>query len=114
MRQRRVPAVQEPPDALRHGEAAGEEDPRQGGEVRRLMRYPEHSAGGAIAVLVAARRPDLVGALVVLDGNLDPGGGSFSASVAAQSEAAYVASGYHWRRSALQITCEPESILRRP
>jgi pimeloyl-ACP methyl ester carboxylesterase len=53
-----------------------------------------HSAGGAIAVLVAVRRPDLVSALVVLDGNLDPGGGSFSASVAAQSESAYVAGGY--------------------
>src|SRR5438552_12986506 len=42
-----------------------------------------HSAGGSIAVLIAARRPDLVSALVVADGNLDPGGGAFSASIAA-------------------------------
>jgi pimeloyl-ACP methyl ester carboxylesterase len=53
-----------------------------------------HSLGGAIAVLIAARRPDLVAALVVADGNLDPGGGGFSASIAAQSESAYVGGGY--------------------
>ena len=60
-----------------------------------------HSAGGAIAVLVAVRRPDLVAALVVLDGNLDPGGGSFSASIAGQTEAAYIASGYQDQIAAL-------------
>src|SRR5207244_967669 len=60
----------------------------------RMCELIGHSAGGAIAVLVAARRPDLISALVVADGNLDPGGGGFSASIAAQSELDYGGGGY--------------------
>lgn len=53
-----------------------------------------HSLGGAVAILVAARRPDLVSALVVAEGNLDPGGAQMSIAIVAQSEDEYVASGF--------------------
>ena len=53
-----------------------------------------HSFGGSVAVLVAARRPERVATLVVADPNLDPGGGAFSAGIAAQTEEAYVGRGH--------------------
>ncbi|HTO85168.1 MAG TPA: alpha/beta hydrolase [Methylomirabilota bacterium] len=53
-----------------------------------------HSMGGSIAAVLADRRPDLVGRLVVAEGNLDPGGGSLSRPIAAQAEADYVAGGH--------------------
>ncbi len=53
-----------------------------------------HSMGGSIAILVAEARPDLVGNLVVAEGNLEPGPGTVSGPVAAQSEARYVARGH--------------------
>lgn len=53
-----------------------------------------HSMGGSIAILLAAARPDLVGRLVVAEGNLDPGPGTVSGPVAAQSEARYVTRGH--------------------
>lgn len=53
-----------------------------------------HSLGGAVAILVASRRVDLVAALVVAEGNLDRGGGQMSISILAQSEDEYVANGF--------------------
>jgi pimeloyl-ACP methyl ester carboxylesterase len=68
----------------------------------RMCEMIGHSSGGAIAVLIAARRPDLVAALVMADGNLDPGGGAFSASIAAQSESTYVGRGYQAQIASLR------------
>ncbi len=53
-----------------------------------------HSMGGAIAIEVAAARPDRVRHLVLGEPNLDPGGGTFSRRIAAQREADYVARGH--------------------
>jgi pimeloyl-ACP methyl ester carboxylesterase len=53
-----------------------------------------HSMGGTVALTLAALRPDLVSALVVAEGNLDPGVGTGSVEIAAWSEADYVARGH--------------------
>ncbi|MEV6330059.1 alpha/beta fold hydrolase [Streptomyces sp. NPDC051909] len=53
-----------------------------------------HSMGGAVAVHLAASRPDLVDRLVVAEPNLYPGGGMFSSPVAAQTEEAFVREGF--------------------
>ena len=52
------------------------------------------SLGGAVAITLAALRPDLVGSLILLEANLDPADGTFSRSVAEQSEEAFVAHGF--------------------
>lgn len=57
-------------------------------------RIVGHSLGGSVAVLVAARRPDLVSAVVVAEGNLDPGGAGMSLAIARQSEDDYVREGF--------------------
>jgi len=53
-----------------------------------------HSMGGTVAIVLASLRPDLVSALVVAEGNLDPGVGSGSAWIAAWSEEEYLARGH--------------------
>ncbi|WP_309053931.1 alpha/beta hydrolase [Streptomyces sp.] len=53
-----------------------------------------HSMGGAVAIQLAAARPDLVARLVVAEPNLRPGEGAFSGPVAAQEEKAFVAEGF--------------------
>ncbi|MEU7015752.1 alpha/beta fold hydrolase [Streptomyces sp. NPDC046385] len=53
-----------------------------------------HSMGGAVAVHLAASRPDLVDRLVVAEPNLYPGGGAFSSPVAAQNEEPFVREGF--------------------
>ncbi|WP_418960968.1 alpha/beta fold hydrolase [Streptomyces tritici] len=53
-----------------------------------------HSMGGAVAIRLAAARPDLVARLVVAEPNLYPGGGVFSTPVARQSEAEFVREGH--------------------
>jgi pimeloyl-ACP methyl ester carboxylesterase len=53
-----------------------------------------HSLGGAVAVEIAARRPELVSALVAAEANLDPGGGELSRAIAGQTEEEYVSRGY--------------------
>ena len=53
-----------------------------------------HSGGGAVAVVLAAKWPDLVARLVLAEANLDAGGGPFSQSIAHQPEAAFIAHGY--------------------
>lgn len=53
-----------------------------------------HSMGGTVGIVLADLRPDLVTALVVAEGNLDPGVGTGSALIAAMSEEEYVAGGH--------------------
>src|SRR5262245_55590833 len=53
-----------------------------------------HSMGGAVAITLAALHPDLVTQLVILEGNLDPGGGDMSQSIVAQDEQSFLATGY--------------------
>jgi pimeloyl-ACP methyl ester carboxylesterase len=53
-----------------------------------------HSMGGAIAVTLAARRPDLVSQLILAEANLDPGGGFVSTVIASQTEAEFRAGGH--------------------
>jgi pimeloyl-ACP methyl ester carboxylesterase len=53
-----------------------------------------YSFGGAVAITLAATRPDLVGRLVLPEPNLDRGGGAFSRRIAAQDEASFRASGF--------------------
>ncbi|MFF5303696.1 alpha/beta fold hydrolase [Streptomyces sp. NPDC013161] len=53
-----------------------------------------HSMGGAIAIVLAATRPDLVSGLVVAEPNLRAGGGLYSAAIAAQSEEDFVGHGF--------------------
>ncbi|WP_406864900.1 alpha/beta hydrolase [Streptomyces sp. HUAS MG47] len=53
-----------------------------------------HSMGGAVAIRLAAARPDLVARLVVAEPNLYPGGGAFSTPVARQTEEGFVREGH--------------------
>lgn len=53
-----------------------------------------HSMGGAIAITLAALHPELAAQLVILEGNLDPGGGDFSGGIATHDEASFLATGY--------------------
>ena len=53
-----------------------------------------HSMGGAVAITLAAQRPDLVGRLILAEANLDAGGGAFSRSVAEVPEDEFVRHGY--------------------
>jgi len=53
-----------------------------------------HSLGGAIAVLVAEALTDRVNKIVLIEANLDPGGGGMSLPVARRSEEDYVSHGF--------------------
>jgi pimeloyl-ACP methyl ester carboxylesterase len=53
-----------------------------------------HSMGGAIAITVAAIRPDLVSQLILAEPNLNPGGGFVSKLIAGQSEEEFVRTGH--------------------
>jgi pimeloyl-ACP methyl ester carboxylesterase len=53
-----------------------------------------YSFGGAVAITLAAARPDLVARLVLPEPNLDAGGGVFSRRIAAQSEAEFRDRGF--------------------
>lgn len=53
-----------------------------------------HSMGGSIAVLVAAATPNLVGRLIIAEGNLDPGPGMVSGSITSMTEEEFVAYGH--------------------
>jgi len=52
-----------------------------------------HSMGGSIGILLAHLRPDLVGTLVVAEGNLDPGPGLVSRIITSFSEETFVREG---------------------
>jgi pimeloyl-ACP methyl ester carboxylesterase len=53
-----------------------------------------HSMGGSIAIVLAATRPDLVSNLIIAEGNLDPGPGSVSGPITAQTEEQFMKNGY--------------------
>ena len=53
-----------------------------------------HSMGGSVAIALAMRHTDLVGSLIVAEGNLDPGVGTASARIAAWSEEDYIRDGH--------------------
>ena len=53
-----------------------------------------HSMGGSIAIVLATTRPDLVSNLIVAEGNLDPGPGSVSGPITAQTEEQFMKNGY--------------------
>ena len=53
-----------------------------------------HSMGGSIAIVAASLLQSRVRNLVLSEPNLDPGGGVFSRSIAAQAEAKYVRTGH--------------------
>lgn len=61
-----------------------------------------HSLGGTVACVVAARRPDLVGALIVGEGNMAPGGGAASSAIAAQGVEDFEARGFAARQAKLR------------
>jgi len=50
--------------------------------------------GGSVAIALALRHTDLVGSLIVAEGNLDPGVGTASARIAAWSEEDYTREGH--------------------
>jgi pimeloyl-ACP methyl ester carboxylesterase len=53
-----------------------------------------YSFGGAVAITLAAMRPELVAALVLAEPNLEPGGGFLSGRIARQSEATFRSAGF--------------------
>ena len=53
-----------------------------------------YSMGGAVAITLAALRPDLVSRLVLMEANLDPGGGFASKAIAEQTEEAFCTQGF--------------------
>ena len=67
-----------------------------------------HSMGGAIAIVLAATRPDLASRLVVAEPNLRAGGGLYSGAIAAQSEEDFVGHGF---RTVLS-TLDPDYAAR--
>ncbi|MBQ1160618.1 alpha/beta fold hydrolase [Streptomyces smyrnaeus] len=52
-----------------------------------------HSMGGTVALALAGRRPELVGALTLAEANLRPGGGAWSSKIAAWPEDEFLAQG---------------------
>jgi pimeloyl-ACP methyl ester carboxylesterase len=58
------------------------------------VRLVGHSLGGSVAIALAARRPDLVCALVLAEPNLDPGVGTFSRAVASFTEGEFARTGH--------------------
>lgn len=63
-------------------------------EELRGVELVGHSMGGAVAIELAASRPDLVSRLVVAEPNLFPGGGFLSSAIAAQDEREFAARGF--------------------
>ena len=53
-----------------------------------------HSMGGSVGIALALARPDLVGCLIVCEGNVTPGGGAGTRRIAAFDRADFVAHGY--------------------
>jgi pimeloyl-ACP methyl ester carboxylesterase len=60
----------------------------------RRVHVVGHSMGGSVAIALAMRHTDLVGSLIVAEGNLDPGRGTASARIASWSEEDYIREGH--------------------
>ncbi|HEY1455962.1 MAG TPA: alpha/beta hydrolase [Candidatus Dormibacteraeota bacterium] len=63
-----------------------------------------HSMGGAVAITLAATRPDLVSRLVLAEPNLGPGGGAFSRRLAAASTAEELGAALDWMTGIGMVT----------
>lgn len=50
--------------------------------------------GGAVAIELASRRPDLVVQLILAEANLEAGGGIWSTNIADQTESEFIGNGY--------------------
>ncbi len=72
-----------------------------------------HSMGGAVAIVLAAKWPDLVARLVLAEANLDAGGGMFSQSIAHQSEADFIRHGYQELLQVRRAAAIDETRLQR-
>ena len=68
-----------------------------------------HSMGGAVAITLAALRPELVSRLVIAEGNLDPGGGIISTAIATQTEEVFKTRG---RQAVVDKALEAGSMTR--
>ena len=53
-----------------------------------------HSAGGAVALSLAALRPERIAAIIVAEANLDSGGGFISCAIASHSQSEFYDSGF--------------------
>jgi pimeloyl-ACP methyl ester carboxylesterase len=71
-----------------------------------------HSLGGSVAIALAARRPDLVGRLVVAEPNLDPGVGTFSAEIAGYDEDTFAAQVHPLLVDRLRASAEDQQFAR--
>ncbi len=60
----------------------------------RAISLVGHSMGGAVAIVAARERPDLIARLILLEGHLDPVAGAVSGPVAAHSEAEFARRGH--------------------
>ena len=85
-----------------HDDAFGHTIEEHAGTVANLLdglnlqqvRLVGHSLGGSVAIALATRRPDQVGALVVAEPNLDPGVGIFSLELASFTEEEFARTGH--------------------
>jgi pimeloyl-ACP methyl ester carboxylesterase len=71
-----------------------------------------HSMGGVIGLLLAERHPELVRALVCVDGNISPGDCTFSGRVAGQDREGFVATGFDRLREAIAVAGAGDPALR--
>lgn len=69
-----------------------------------------HSLGGAVALVLAHRRPDLVGRLVLSEPNLDPWDGRLSPSIARQDPDDFVHGGFD--RLVAELCARHAAVLR--
>lgn len=70
-----------------------------------------HSMGGSIAIELARERPDLVSALAIAEGNLEPGGGFISEPIATQSEDDFTRRGHQLFVDRLRSAAGSETSL---
>jgi pimeloyl-ACP methyl ester carboxylesterase len=53
-----------------------------------------HSLGGAVAIELASKRPDLIVQIILAEANLETGGGLWSRAIADQDESDFIETGY--------------------
>ncbi len=70
-----------------------------------------HSMGGTVAIMLALSRPDLVSNLIVGEGNITPGGGKASRSIASHTKTEFVEEFFPKRRKELfQAATKGDSV----
>lgn len=71
-----------------------------------------HSMGGAVAIELASKRPDLIVQLILAEANVDAGGGAMSTNIANQSESSFVTLGYQeWINDLRNVAMTGNHIL---